>query len=66
VNIGVRNTRTYAANSFEQIPLAAFVDGTPRANGTASIFVTSGSAIIYWPTTDNRTKDSATKFLVRP
>jgi hypothetical protein len=62
----VSNTaeRTVPANYFEQITLSAFLAGvTPPAGGLARIQVTSGSAVFYAATTDNRTNDGSLKML---
>lgn len=59
-------TKTYAANYFEQTPLASFLGTSPPAGGMAVINVVNGSAIVYWSTTDNRTNDSSIKFAQRP
>jgi hypothetical protein len=58
--------KTYAANYFEQTTLASFLETAPPVGGMATIRVTSGNAIVYWSTTDNRTNDSSIKFAQRP
>ena len=63
---GTPELRLRAPNSFEQVPLATFLGQTPPAGGCAYVRIDSGSAIIYWSVTDNRTNDSAIKFAVRP
>lgn len=67
LNIVVRNaegavtharTRTYAANYFEQTTVASFLGGfIPGPNDSISVSTTSGSAIVYGATADNRTND---------
>lgn len=59
-------TKTYAPNYFEQAALSSFIGMTPPAGGMVQIHINSGSAIVYWSTTDNRTNDSAIKFAIRP
>jgi hypothetical protein len=62
--VGNTTERTLPANYFEQIPLSAFVAGvTPPAGGLARIHVTSGAAVFYAATTDNRTNDGSLKML---
>jgi hypothetical protein len=62
--VGNTTERTLPANYFEQIPLSAFVAGvTPPAGGLARIHVTTGSAVFYAATTDNRTNDGSLKML---
>lgn len=62
--VGSTTARTVPANYFEQIPLAAFLAGvTPPAGGLARIQVTSGTAVFYAATTDNRTNDASLKML---
>lgn len=65
---GVNVTRTYNPNFFEQVTLAAFLGGaTPVVNGTYSVRVdVGGKAFIYSTTTDNRTNDTAIRFLTKP
>src|SRR6185436_18129362 len=59
-------TRSYPANYFEQPTLANFLNGAaPVANGFVTVRVTSGSAIVYASTTDNRTNDSSVRFVTR-
>ena len=64
VNLSAK--KTYGAHYFEQTTLAAFLDVAPPAGGMATIRIVSGSAIVYWSTTDNRTNDSSIKFAQRP
>jgi hypothetical protein len=59
-------TRTYPPNFFEQSTLAAFIGQTPSPNFVYFVRVTSGSAIVYTTTTDNRTGDTAMQILRRP
>ncbi len=56
-------SRTYAANRFEQVPLAAFLGEQPLTDGNYRIVIQSGSAFIYTTTTDNRTNDTTIRFL---
>lgn len=65
---GVNVTRAYNPSFFEQVTLAQFLGGaTPVANGTYSVRVdVGGKAFIYSTTTDNRTNDTAIRFLTRP
>jgi len=65
---GVNVTRTYGPNFFEQVTLAAFLGGAaPVVNGTYSVRVdVGGKAFIYSTTTDNRTNDTAIRFLTKP
>jgi hypothetical protein len=58
-------TRTAAANSFEQVSLAAFLGNiTPPAGGSVQISMgTEGPITFYVSTTDNRTNDSSMKQL---
>jgi hypothetical protein len=57
--------KVYPPNSFQQVPLAAFVNGTPVPNGRVSIRFDGGKAIVYASTTDNRTNDSQLAFVTR-
>ena len=62
--VGNTTERTVDADYFEQIPLSMFLAGvTPPAGGLARIHVTSGSAVFYAATTDNRTNDGSLKML---
>ena len=62
--VGSTTARTVPANYFEQIPLSTFLAGvTPPAGGLARIHVTSGSAVFYAATNDNRTNDGSLKML---
>ena len=62
--VGETAERTVPANYFEQIPLSTFLHGvTPPAGGFARIHVTSGSAVFYSATNDNRTNDGSLKML---
>lgn len=65
-SIYLRPAKSYPANYFEQTTLATFLDTAPPAGGMAVIQVVSGSAIVYWSTTDNRTNDSSIQFARRP
>lgn len=56
---------TYAANFFDQVPLATFIGGTPTDGGSAVFQAIGGDAIIYSTTTDNRTNDSAITLATR-
>lgn len=62
--VGNTTQRTFPADYFEQNPLSTFLDGvTPPAGGLARIHVTSGSAVFYTSTNDNRTNDGSLKML---
>ena len=63
--VGSTGERTVPANSFEQIPLSAFIAAvTPPAGGLARIHVTSGGSAVFDATTnDNRTNDGSLKML---
>ena len=65
---GVNVTRTYGPNFFEQVTLAAFLGGaSPVANGTYAVRVdVGGKAFVYSTITDNRTNDTAIRFLTKP
>lgn len=65
---GINIMRTYNPNFFEQGTLAAFLGGaTPVVNGTYAVRVqVGGKAFIYSTTTDNRTNDTAIRFLTKP
>lgn len=64
---GVNATRPYGPNFFEQVTLAAFLGATPLVNTRYSVRVdVGGSAFVYTTTTDNRTNDTAIRFLSRP
>lgn len=65
---GVNVTRTYGPNFFEQVTLSAFLGGaTPVPNGTYPVRVdVGGKAFIYSTITDNRTNDTAIRFLTKP
>src|SRR4051794_24078622 len=76
MNVGVRTLgqgatisingvpKSYPPNYFEQVGLSAFVgNGASSTTGFTTIAVTNGSLFIYASTTDNKTNDSAIKFL---
>jgi len=66
---GFTNSDTVVSSaSAHRRRLAAFFGGaTPLANGVYRVRVdVGGSAFIYSTTTDNRTNDTAIRFLTRP
>jgi hypothetical protein len=65
---GLSISRTYGPNFFEQVTLAQFLGGaTPVVNGVYNVRVdVGGRAFIYSTTTDNRTNDTAIRFLTPP
>ena len=58
--------KSYPANYFEQVSLAAFAGVTPAAGGSVKVTVSSGSLFVYASSTDNRTNDTAATFVLRP
>ncbi|HEV2720898.1 MAG TPA: hypothetical protein VG323_12830 [Thermoanaerobaculia bacterium] len=61
--IGSFQQKTYAADSFEQVPLASFLSPTAVNPGGVIWLQVAGSAFIYTTITDNRTNDSAITFV---
>jgi len=56
--------KSYPPNYFEQVGLSTFIaNGPSSTTGFTTISVTAGSLFIYASTTDNKTNDSAIKFL---
>ena len=56
--------KSYPATWFEQVGLSAFLaNGPASTTGFTTISVSAGSLFIYASTTDNKTNDSAIKFL---
>lgn len=56
--------KSYPANWFEQVGLSTFLaNGSASTTGFTTISVSAGSLFIYASTTDNKTNDSAIKFL---
>jgi hypothetical protein len=64
ISVGDSPAKSYPANYFEQVPLSTFIGNTPiPASGFIGISITAGRLFIYASTTDNKTNDSAIKFL---
>jgi hypothetical protein len=56
--------KSYPPTWFEQVELSAFLaNGSASTTGFTTISVSAGNLFIYASTTDNKTNDSAIKFL---
>lgn len=58
-------TKTFAPMFFQQVSAASFIEGDLPASGSLFIFISSGSAILYGATTDNKTQDPSVQFANR-
>ena len=56
-------SHVFAANQFRQTPANSFTGTTLNANESIEVKITSGSAIVYATTVDNRTNDSSIQVL---
>lgn len=57
------NTRSYPPTYFEQVDAATFSGGPLGSKQTLQITATSGEAIVYGATNDNRTNDPSIQFV---